>query len=135
MGNLSVACTVVGVLLLAACAAPAPTQTNYGHPALNSSFNQAPPAPAADPGRMALGALAGGLIGSRFGSGSGRIAATGAGAAIGAMAGQGGGFNTDMAIGGLLGGLVGSRFGEGSGRLAATAIGAGLGAFLTVPRQ
>lgn len=133
MKPLSGAVVASGILLLAGCAASNPG-VNYGHPALNAAVKPAGPAPASS-SRIALGALAGGVIGSRFGHGDGRTAATGAGAAIGAMLMQGGGYNSDMAGGALLGGLAGSRFGKGSGQLAATAIGAGLGAFLAVPKE
>jgi uncharacterized protein YcfJ len=125
---------VLSAAMIAGCAAPRQQGVNYGHPSLNAAFNKPVPPPP-DPARMALGALAGGVIGARFGRGDGRLAATGAGAAIGAMVAHGQGYNSDMAAGALLGGLAGSRFGQGSGRLAATAIGAGLGAFLTVPKE
>lgn len=124
-------------ILLAACAmvgacAHQPAAVNHGHPALNAMA----PAPHLqnDPGRVALGAVVGGLAGAQVGGGSGRVAAAGAGAAIGAMAAQGD-YSHDAALGALAGGLIGSRIGGGSGRLAATAAGAGLGAWLAVPRN
>ncbi len=119
------ACTLLG-----ACAHRPAAQVNYGHPALNAMA----PAPRLqnDPGRVALGTVIGGLAGAQVGGGSGRVAAAGAGAAIGAMAAQGG-YSNDAALGALAGGLIGSQIGGGNGRLAATAVGAGLGAWLAVP--
>ena len=147
--------------VLAGCASPHPVGVNYGHPALNN-IQAAPPYAAAvypayqpvhlpydqgyavpaytpastmytDPGRVAAGAVIGGLIGSQLGgSSNARIASSAAGAAIGVMAAQG--HPSGQAIaGGVVGGVIGSRFGGGAGRNAAAAIGAGLGSWLAVP--
>lgn len=146
--------------VLAGCASPHPVGINYGHPALNN-IQAAPPYAAAgypaqpmyqpydpgyavpaytpaptmytDPGRVAAGAVIGGLIGSQFGgSANARIASSAAGAAIGVMAAQGRPSGQAIA-GGIVGGVIGSRFGGGTGRNAAAAIGAGLGSWLAVP--
>ena len=120
--------------VLAGCAAP--QRANYGHPALNAAV-QAPVQPIVqnDPGRVAVGTVVGGLIGSQFGGGNGRIAASAVGAATGALLAQGGEPSQQAVGGAIIGGLIGSRFGGGEGRNAATAIGAGLGAWLSVPRD
>lgn len=126
------------------CAAPGPQLVNYGHPALNEaaySYYQnahlVAPAQRSDNVRVVIGSLAGGVIGSRFGGGDGRIAGVAVGAATGAMAAQGG-YGNDAAGGAggaLVGAIIGSRFGRGDGRLAGAALGAGLGAWLAVPRD
>ena len=108
--------------------APAPVYTQ--------SYAYAPgyaPAPARnDVGRTAVGALAGGVIGSQFGgSKNARTAATVVGAGAGAMVAQGG-YSNEAVGGAVLGGIIGSRFGKGEGRNAAAAIGAGLGAWMAV---
>jgi uncharacterized protein YcfJ len=128
--KLSTALVLASCALLGACAHR--PVANYGHPALNALA----PAPQVsnDPGRVGLGALVGGLAGAQVGSGNGRLAAAGAGAAIGAMTAQGQ-YSHEAALGGLAGGLVGSRIGGGNGRVAATALGAGLGAWLAVPKD
>lgn len=121
----------VSLAFLSGCAAPQPAMVNYGHPALNQ------PAPSGfqnDPGRVAVGTVAGGIIGSQLGGGNGRLVGTAVGAATGAMMSQGQ-YTNDAAVGAAIGGIIGSRFGGGNGRAAATAIGAGLGAFMAVPRQ
>ncbi|MGC1176395.1 hypothetical protein, partial [Polaromonas sp.] len=56
--------------MAAGCAAPRQPQINYGHPALNqAAAQQAAPAPQNNAGRVAAGAVLGGLVGSRFGQG------------------------------------------------------------------
>lgn len=85
-----------------------------------------------DLGRTAVGALAGGVVGSQFGgSKNARTAATVVGAGAGAMVAQGG-YSNEAVGGAVLGGIVGSRFGKGEGRNAAAALGAGLGAWMAV---
>jgi hypothetical protein len=117
--------------------APSPvytqSYTTYPQP---QSYAYAPgyaPAPARnDVGRTAVGALAGGVIGSQFGgSRNARTAATVVGAGAGAMVAQGG-YSNEAVGGAVLGGIIGSRFGKGEGRNAAAAIGAGLGAWMAV---
>ncbi len=117
--------------LLSGCAAPQPAMFNYGHPALNQI---SPPTLQNDPGRVAVGTIAGGIIGSHLGGGNGRLVGTAVGAATGAMMSQGQ-YSNEAAMGAAVGGIIGSRFGGGNGRAAATAIGAGLGAFMAVPRN
>lgn len=68
---------------LGGCAAP-PQTVNYGHPALNAAVAPMPAAATNDPGRVALGTLAGGLIGAQVGQGNGRVAAAALGAGLGA---------------------------------------------------
>lgn len=122
---------VIVLVFLSGCAAPQPAMVNYGHPALNQ------PAPSRlqnDPGRVAVGTVAGGVIGSHFGGGNGRLVGTAVGAATGAMMSQGQ-YTSEAAAGAAIGGIIGSRFGGGNGRAAATAIGAGLGAFMAAPRE
>ncbi len=126
--------------------APAPvytqSYTTYPQPVYSQGYAQpqsyayAPgyaPAPARnDVGRTAVGALAGGVIGSQFGgSRNARTAATVVGAGAGAMVAQGG-YSNEAVGGAVLGGIIGSRFGKGEGRNAAAAIGAGLGAWMAV---
>lgn len=115
--------------VLVGCAVPRQSMVNYGHPALNQ-----PMAVQNELGKVATGAIVGGLIGSRFGQGDGRVAAAAVGAAVGSMTAQGS-YSNDATGGALLGGLLGSRFGQGNGRIAGAALGAGLGAWLAVPRE
>ena len=80
--------------------------------------------------------VAGGLIGNQIGAGNGRTAATAAGAAVGALAGDrydNGPEDRSVlgaVIGGVAGGLLGSQIGHGSGRAAAAAVGAVTGALV-----
>jgi hypothetical protein len=109
---------------------PAPYYTQGGYA---PGYAAAPPvAPRNDAGRTAVGALAGGLVGSQFGgSRNARTAATVVGAGAGAMVAQGQ-YSNEALGGAVLGGVVGSRFGKGEGRNAAAALGAGLGAWMAV---
>lgn len=78
---------------------------------------------------MAIGGVAGGVLGNQIGKGNGKLAATGLGAVIGSSIGGGGKpANVGAAVGGLAGGLLGSLVGGGTGQAIATAIGAIAGA-------
>ena len=112
--------------------APYYTQGGYAS-GYAPGYAAAPPvAPRNDAGRTAVGALAGGLVGSQFGgSRNARTAATVVGAGAGAMVAQGQ-YSNEALGGAVLGGVVGSRFGKGEGRNAAAALGAGLGAWMAV---
>jgi hypothetical protein len=150
---------VAACAAITGCAYRAPATVNHGHPALNAISAPAPvavavpvqqyvlvpvqaaPAPVApiqqlhnDPGRVAMGALIGGLAASHIGRGDGRVAAVAVGAGVGAMAAQGG-YSSEAAVGGLAGALIGSHVGRGNGRVGAAALGAGLGTWLAVPRE
>jgi uncharacterized protein YcfJ len=99
------------------------------------SYTPPPVAQSALPA-AALGAVAGGLIGSRFGSGNGRTAVAATGAALGAVMGANAAnpnstpITPGTVIGGVVGGLVGSRLGQGNGKTAAAALGAAVGAMV-----
>jgi uncharacterized protein YcfJ len=146
----------LGLALLAGCSS-APTVAQYGHPALvpvapppvyhvvpAGSPDGQPVARYAEPadesggsnaGRALLGAAAGAVIGDRFGGrgSNGQLAATVAGAAIGASVAQGQPALGATTRGALVGGVIGSRFGQGGGRDIATVIGAGIGAYMAAP--
>lgn len=125
---------IAAAAALAGCAAPRQPQANFGHPALNAAVAPAAPQRTNDPARVAGAALIGGLAGAQVGKGNGQVAAAATGAAIGAMAAQGG-VSQEATLGAVAGGLIGSQVGSGGGRVAASALGAGLGAWLAVPKD
>lgn len=95
------------------------------------------PAPAPQSGGSVLpqvaGAVVGGVIGSRFGQGNGRVAASAIGAATGAYAAGklsdpcSADLNAGNVVGGIAGALLGATVGRGNGRIAGAAVGAAAG--------
>ena len=77
-----------------------------------------------------LGAIIGGVLGSKVGEGSGNQAATAFGALLGSSLSSGEEINSNNLAGAILGGVAGSQVGSGSGNKAATAAGALIGSEL-----
>lgn len=77
-----------------------------------------------------LGAIIGGVLGSKVGEGSGNQAATAFGALLGSSISSGKEINSNNLAGAILGGVAGSQIGSGSGNKAATAAGALIGSEL-----
>ena len=77
-----------------------------------------------------LGAIIGGVLGSKVGEGSGNQAATAFGALLGSSLSSGEEINSNNLAGAILGGGAGSQVGSGSGNKAATAAGALIGSEL-----
>ena len=77
-----------------------------------------------------LGAIIGGVLGSKVGEGSGSQAATAFGALLGSSLSSGEEINSNNLAGAILGGVAGSQVGSGSGNKAATAAGALIGSEL-----
>ena len=77
-----------------------------------------------------LGAIIGGVLGSKVGEGSGNQAATAFGALLGSSLSSGEEINSNNLAGAVLGGVAGSQVGSGSGNKAATAAGALIGSEL-----
>ena len=92
--------------------APVGTVINYGQQVVSASNPNT--ALTSGPNNGVAGAVIGGLVGSRFGQGSGNIASTLAGGVVGRLIAGGGTFTeVDAAgIGGILGGLAGSKLGN-----------------------
>ncbi len=82
-----------------------------------------------------LGAIIGGVLGSKVGEGSGNKAATAFGALLGSSLSSGEEINSNKLSGAILGGLAGSQVGSGSGNKAATAAGALIGSELANNQQ
>lgn len=95
--------------------APAPTRDYQSNRAASSG---------------AIGAVAGGLIGSSVGQGNGRVAASALGAVAGYQSGRSladpcaPGASAGGMVGAVAGGLLGGSIGQGNGRAAAAALGA-----------
>jgi len=82
-----------------------------------------------------LGAIIGGVLGSKVGEGSGNKAATAFGALLGSSLSSGEEISSNKLSGAILGGLAGSQIGSGSGNKAATAAGALIGSELANNQQ
>ena len=82
-----------------------------------------------------LGAIIGGVLGSKVGEGSGNKAATAFGALLGSSLSSGEELNSNNLAGAILGGVAGSQVGGGSGNKAATAAGALIGSELANNQQ
>ncbi len=82
-----------------------------------------------------LGAIIGGVLGSKVGEGSGNKAATAFGALLGSSLSSGEEINSNNLAGAILGGVAGSQVGSGSGNKAATAAGALIGSELANNQQ
>ena len=82
-----------------------------------------------------LGAIIGGVLGSKVGEGSGNKAATAFGALLGSSLSSGEEISSNNLAGAILGGVAGSQVGSGSGNKAATAAGALIGSELANNQQ